>query len=304
VRALADRILELSPNGHVVVHHDSTGADPPWEGAPPSRVHTIDPVAVKWGGWSIVEASLRLVRFAADELAADWFVFLSGDDRPIVDLARWEDRVREDAIDGIVEATRITKRPVLGRRPTREDLNYARYMYRWRAVPAVRNAAGQTAVEFTRRISRWAQPLFKIERTPRREEWMLGFPRRSRSLPGGLALYIGPQWVSFGRRAAKALLDADPALVDWYRETWIPDQSFFQTVLYNEPSLTMRNAPVTFVPKQGIRPGPGGWMLLRTGDLEDLRQSGCAFARKFDAEIEPEILRVVDEAIDASRERA
>ncbi len=90
VEALVARILELSPQGHVVIHHDLTSDDVPWEGKPPSRVHFVERDHIFWGDWSIVEATLRMVKFALEELRADWFVVLSGEHWPVADLRAWE----------------------------------------------------------------------------------------------------------------------------------------------------------------------------------------------------------------------
>jgi hypothetical protein len=245
VEALAARILALSPTGHVVVHHDVSAGVAPWAGDPPDRVHLAERTRVLWGDWSIVEASRSLLRFATEDLAADWSVLLSGEDRPVVDLARWERSMQEAGIDGLVPARAVDSKPVFGHRPTAGDINYVRYRYRWRELPPV---AGVTrrAVELARRVSRYSQPRFKIEYTPRRDRFFLALPRRRR-LPAGWVVYTGPQWLALGRRAVDAVLHADADVVEWYRQTWIPDQSFFHTVLHNQPGLDLSDTPLTYV---------------------------------------------------------
>ncbi|HYA68043.1 MAG TPA: hypothetical protein VED63_04840, partial [Acidimicrobiales bacterium] len=42
VEALAARILSLSPDGDVVVHHDAAADREPWDGDLPARVHRVD----------------------------------------------------------------------------------------------------------------------------------------------------------------------------------------------------------------------------------------------------------------------
>ncbi len=301
VEALADRIFELSPAGQVVVHHDATGGAPPWGGSPPARGHLVERTEVVWGDWSIVDVSLRLVRFALATLDAQWFVFLSGDDRPVVDLARWESTVRESGTDGVVASRPITERPRWFRRPSAPDINYVRYMYRWRPLPDASDRVGHAGLEGLRRLSRYLQPLFKIEYTDRRRRWFLGLPRRAGTLPGGWVLHGGPQWVAFGARAAAALVDAEPWVVEWFRHTWIPDQAFFQTVLGNHPELSMDNRPLTFLPRPKRPVDGGSWMVVRAGDLEDVWRSGCAFARKFDPDVDGGALDLVDARVDAER---
>jgi hypothetical protein len=301
VEALANRIFALSPGGHVVVHHDARGGPPPWAGHPPARGHLVERTAVEWGDWSMVEAALRLVRYAATELEARWFALVSGDARPVVDLAAWEEEVRATGVDGLVSSRPIVEGPRWLRRPRGEDINYTRYHYTWTELPAARHRAARVGLESLRRASRFLQPAFKIEYTDRRRRWFLGIPRRRRALPGGAALYAGPQWVAFSDRAAAALVDADTELVAWYRRTWIPDQSFVQTVLGSTPGLRLRNEPFTFLPDPHRPVGPGSWMVVRVGDLEDVWASGCPFARKFDPDVDADALQLVDARVDVSR---
>ena len=193
VVALAERILSLSPHGQVVVHHDAAAATTPWDGAPPPRVHLLARTRVLWGDWSMVETSLRLLRFAAEELDADWCAFLSGDDRPVVNLARWERTIQSAAIDGLVPATVVDRKPVFGRAPTAGDVNFVRYSYRWRELPPV-SGLTRRAVALARRVSRYAQPLFKIEFTDRRDRFFVGVPRRRRLPPVGPSTAARSGW--------------------------------------------------------------------------------------------------------------
>jgi len=254
----------------------------------------VDRMQVLWGDWSIVEASLRLLRFASEKLDADWCVFLSGEDRPVVDLARWEQDTRRAGNDGLVPARALTRKPSFGRRPTFEDLSLVRSSYRWRELPPVAGGA-RRVIELARRVSRFAQPLFKIEYTDRRDRFFLGLPRRRR-LPPGWILYHGPQWVACGRRAVDALLRADDTVVEWYRHTWIPDESFFHTVLHNHPGLVLAETPLTYVVPYNTKRRRGD-MALRVEDLDAIHASGAAFARKFDPSVDPDILRVVEAEI-------
>jgi hypothetical protein len=294
VEALAERILALSPRGHVVVHHDISAATVPWDGAPPSRVHLIERTRVLWGDWSIVEATCQLLRFAV-ELDADWCVLLSGEDRPVVDLGAWEPQMQASGLDGLVPARVVDHKPALGKRPSPGDVNFVRYRYRWRPLPPVTGAA-RSIVEGARRISRYAQPLFKIEYTGRRDRFFLALPRRQR-LPDGWTIYTGPQWLALGRGAVDAILHVDGSVVDWFRQTWIPDQSFFHTVLHNQRGLNLGDNPVTYVVPHDTKKARGD-MVLRIGDLGAIGASGAAFARKFDDTVDADILAAIDAAID------
>lgn len=299
VESLASRLLSLSPSGHVVVHHDSSAGDEPWGGRPPDRVHTVGAVPVGWGDWSVVEAALRLLRYARQELGSSWMVLLSGQDRPVVDLARWEGDVRATGVDAIVSARPITKRPVLGHRPTADDLNFVRYAFKWRALPVPRPSFERQALEAVRRLSRFAQPVFKIEYAPRRDRWFIGTPRRW-GLPEGWTIYSGPQWMALGARAADCVLEAPSGVISWFEQTWIPDQAFIHTVLYNHPELALRNERLTYVVPQSMATTRADWMVLRSTDLPGIESSGSVFARKFDPSVDASIVALVDESVDRS----
>lgn len=300
VQSLTERLLELSPRGHVVVHHDATSPAVPWGGRPPDRVHLVDPVPVQWGDWSVVEATLRLVRYARESLDARWMATLSGHDRPLVDLARWEHEVEASGVDGVVSARPITKRPKFGRRPTADDLSFVRYAYRWRALAAPGSGSGRRALEAVRRVSRFAQPLFKIEYAPRRDQWFLGTPRRW-TLPPAWALYSGSQWLALGARAADCVLDAPADVVSWFEQTWIPDQAFIHTVVYNHAELALRNEHLTYVAPQALARTRRDWMVLRGDDLSAIEASGAVFARKFDPTVDEAIVGLVDALVDRTR---
>jgi hypothetical protein len=299
VEALVRRVLELSPAGEVLVHHDAKAAGVPWEGTAPARSRLIEPIPVVWGDWSVVEATLRLLRRAADALDPDWYVFLSGEDRPVRDLALWEEELTASGTDGLVPARKLTTHPAFGRRPTADDLNYVRYAHRWRAMPEVDNHTLRRIFHGLRVASVFMQPLWKIEYSERRDRWFVGVRRRLR-LPPGWALYAGSQWMTIGRRAAQCLLDVDPAVTEWFRRSWIPDQGYFHTVLYNQPQLHLRDDPVTYVvPHDSAK--RHRWMTLTTEDIDDIARSGAAFARKFDRHVDPDVMDRIDAAVDATR---
>jgi hypothetical protein len=263
-------------------------------------VHVVDPIEVLWGDWSVVEASLRALQLAAHSVDPDWVVFLSGEDRPVVDLDAWEQRALTSQVDGIVDARALTTRPAFGRRPTADDLNFARYAYRWRRLPAAGDGVMRPLLEAARRLSRYSQPVFKIEYAGRRGGWFVGTPRRQRLAPGW-TIYTGAQWMALGRRAIGVVLETDPSVEQWFRSTWIPDQAFFHTVLYNRPELTLRNERMTYVvPHRTARQRPQ-WMTLRREDFDGITHSGAAFARKFDPEVDPGLVGMIDAAIDSER---
>ena len=158
VEELASRILDLSPAAQVVIHHDVAAGDLPWQGRPPDRVHFVERGRVLWGDWSIVAATLRMIRFAYQDLGADWFVMLSGEHRPVVDLRQWERSIMASGADAFSEAEALSPTIHFGR--SGEDANrfLARCLHRWVTVKEPRSASGNKVFSGFWRMSRYVLP--------------------------------------------------------------------------------------------------------------------------------------------------
>ena len=73
----------------------------------------------------------------------------------------------------------------------------------------------------------------------------------------------------------------------------VPSESFFATVLLNDESLHVARENRRFVSFTApLTPHPE---TLTTSDLDRLAASGCDFARKFDVEVDAEVLDALDE---------
>jgi hypothetical protein len=247
----------------------------------------------------MVEAMLRLVRFAVEELGADWLVFMSGEDRPVVDLSAWETEMAVAGIDGIVPARALAPRLHFG--PGHRDDNFflARCLHRWRVVHQPRLRMAQRAMAAAFRAGWWTHPLFKVEYANPREVWVLGVARRRGSM-GVVTFHKGAQWIALSSRAARTVLGVDPAFPEWFKQSWIPDETYFHTILYNTPELVLRNEILTYHRPLPLRPYPD-WMCLELEDLDAVWGSGAVFARKVDAKGHPDVLAAIDAVVDRQR---
>jgi hypothetical protein len=299
IEALAARIIDLSPRGQVVVHHDLAAGDLPWGGRPPGRVHFVERGRVLWGDWSIVEATLRMVRFAFEQLHADWFVVLSGEHWPVADLRQWEDAATASGIDAFVEADPLPERLRFGRSDEGANMYLSRCTHRWVSMNQPRMPAAHRAIGGIWKLSLYLTPLFTVEYSHRRETWFFGRPRARRPLKNWV-FYKGSQWIAFNRRCAETVLRADPAVTEWFRGGHIPDETYIHTVLRHAENFVLTTDAVTYVPVGPKRPTPR-WMVLRLQDLPAVWSSGAAFARKVDLADRPEVILALDAEVDRRR---
>lgn len=299
VESLAARILELSPHGHVVVHHDLASDDLPWDGHPPPRVHFVERGRVLWGDWSIVEATLRMMRFALQELQAQWFVVLSGEHWPAADLSQWEAVAEASGVDAFVEADQLPARLAFGRSNEGPNMYLSRCVHRWVSVRQPRFFTAQRIIHRLSKLSLYVTPVVAVEYSHRRRDWFFGRPR-ARHAMRDWDFYKGTQWIGFNARAARVILDTDPAVTEWFRGGHIPDETYFHTVLRHADDLVVTKDVVTYVPV-GPVPPTERWMVLRLEELPAVWESGAPFARKVDLAGRPEVIRAMNAEVDRTR---
>jgi hypothetical protein len=99
----------------------------------------------------------------------------------------------------------------------------------------------------------------------------------------------------------KRILDvmaARPDLARYYASTLVPDESFLQTILGNQTDLRVAEQRLSFTRWAGS--GAAHPKILRSEDIAAALDSGCAFARKFDIDIDATALDALDRATRAA----
>ena len=170
--------------------------------------YTPQRIDVRWGGFSMVEATLALLTHALEnDPDISRFVLLSGDSFPLAPPAAITTTLVGDSTTNYISTGAL--------------------------------ASPETMQSMTR-LTR-----YHFERTPRqspiRPAWSILnrlIRRDYRSAFGGMVPHCGSQWWALTRPAAEWTLDEidrRPEYVEFCRHTEIPDEHFFQTLLANSP---------------------------------------------------------------------
>ena len=210
-----DRVLEqvriLTEAGDFVAVHCDLNAGPAFSreiraglaGNP--RAVMADQVRCGWGEWSLVQATLNMARSALHAFPdATHFLLMSGDCMPIKPATHIRATLEQVGKDWIEHADFFEDEWI------RTGLREERLIYRH---------------HFNERSQR------------RRFYWMLALQRQfklERRLPPGLKIRIGSQWWALRRRTIELILKFcgdRPDVVRFFRTTWIPDETFFQTLV-------------------------------------------------------------------------
>ena len=213
---------------HVAIHFDGNATLADFERiqaalAPnPGVAFTRRRVKCGWGSWSLVEASLLAVRAAVAAFPrATHFYMLSGDCMPIKSAEYAHEFLDRDDVDH-VESFDFFKSDWIKTGIKEERLIY-RHWFNERKTKALFYAS----MNLQKRL------------------------RLSRKVPADIQVHIGSQWWCLRRRTVEALLRFCTTRRDvmrFFRTTWIPDETFFQTLVRHlVPEAEIRTRTLTFL---------------------------------------------------------
>ena len=213
---------------YVAIHFDASASDMDYRRIKdgladnPNVTFARRRVRCGWGEWSLVEATLRTV--AAAEAAferATHFYMVSGDCMPIKS-AGFVHRFLDDHDSDFIESFDFFESDWIKTGFREERLIYRHFF----------NERTQKRRFYTS---------FAVQRR-------LGL---TRPVPADIQVMIGSQWWCLRRRTIEALLAftrSRPDVVRFFRTTWIPDETFFQTLVRHlVPGNQIENRTLTFL---------------------------------------------------------
>ena len=210
IRRLTD-ILTTDGN-RVVIHFDSSAASGDQRAVrliaeeKPDQITVISKVHCVWGEWSLVEAVLLALReFAGMSDPPDYIHLMSGADFPLRPIAQVKEFLRLNPGVDFIESCDISKNS-------------------W-----VKGGLGKERFRF----------FFPFNfRTHRKAfNFMVRWQRRlniRRRMPLGLRPHMGSQWWTLRWSTCEKVLEftaKNPRVAKFFKSTWIPDESYFQTVI-------------------------------------------------------------------------
>ncbi|WP_138500207.1 beta-1,6-N-acetylglucosaminyltransferase [Nostoc sp. PA-18-2419] len=262
----------------IVCHHDFSKCDLPVNALSKNVLLVRPHVQTEWGGFTLIEAtiqSLQLMYEAAN--APDWFVLLSGADYPIKTARQILEDLASNPYDAYIQYEQITYETYkLDLKPNMLWLknSYQRYCTKSFSFNYLKKYFAQLNIEI-----RLEHPLLT--------KAFLPFSNK-------LACFSGSQWFCANRKAAEYIIDFHSqknAVTLYYQKLKYTDESYFQTILANAPHLKLKNDRRRYIDWSTGGPHP---KILLMEDLPNLVASSAHFARKFDINIDSNILNELD----------
>ena len=179
-------------------------------------------VSCGWGEWSLVEASLLALRAAETAFPdATHFYLLSGDCMPIKSAEYAHGFLDAEDADFIESVDFFTSDWI------KTGIREERLIYRHWFNERRHKTWFYRSIEWQRRLG------------------------MARKVPADLHIQIGSQWWCLRRRTVETLLafcDRRRDVMRFFRRTWIPDETFFQTLVRHlVPEQEIRSRTLTFL---------------------------------------------------------
>jgi len=204
----------LSSGADIYVHYDKNApydlehACREWKlDEKKGNIFFAERIHVAWGEWSIVQATLNCLELANSHIEKyTYFTLISGSCMPIKPVEMLEDFLLKSGQDHI------------------ETVNTMQH--RW-VIDGIQNERWEQYHFFN---ARYHPNLFKLAFKLQKRL------KIKREIPHALTPYIGSQWWSLRSSTISKILSFisnHKEVLSFYQHTWIPDESFFQTLVGN-----------------------------------------------------------------------
>jgi len=213
---------------YMAIHFDASARESDYQrirkslDANPNVTFAKKRIQCGWGEWSLVQATLQAMQAALDEFPrATHFYMLSGDCMAIKSSVYAHDLLDGNDVDFIESFDYFTSEWI--KTGMKEDRLIYRHVFNERVQ---------------KRLFYWSYELQKR------------FGLR-REIPKDLQMMIGSQWWCLRRRTVEAIMDFTNERRDvmrFFRTTWIPDETFFQTLTRHLiPGTEIQSRTLTFL---------------------------------------------------------
>lgn len=227
---------------------------------------------VKWGGVSMIHATLNLIKEVLDsDCYYDYIWLISGQDYPIKDNQTISKYLRNNSNTNFLHI--IEDKKIIESFLKRVELYYPEWM--------VQNNLWSKITKRTYSLLLRSKRLHKV------------FKRKNIL---DYDFYFGSQWWVLTYEAIEyvyELLEEKPEVLDFFEKTLAPDETFFQTILMNSSFRESIKNNLTYIKWEGGA-HPKTFTLE---DIDELESKDFLLARKFDYDIDRDVFDKIDSSI-------
>lgn len=250
-------------------------------------------ISAIWADFGMVQATLNGMRQIVADRRKGYCVLLSGQDYPIKSsICINEFFIRQYGVN-FIQACPIlpSENPEQGsRRITRYKVNLSKTRNDILVFPSIFDKEFYGELNF--------QSLVYLAKRKSLASCLELLPAtlRKRRFPSYVQPYKGSQWWALPIETIQFIDDFikhHPDYLSYHRYTFAPDEIFFQSIIHSQVDKARIREELTYVSWPPDNSSP---LLLKETDFEEIMEKGRdkLFARKFDMEIDPGILDLID----------
>jgi hypothetical protein len=262
----------------IVCHHDFDKCELSVDALSKNVLLVRPHIKTEWAGFGLVEATIQSLQLMYKTInPPDWFVLLSGADYPIKSAKQILDELASNPYDAYIQYEQITYD--IYKQDLQPNMLWLKNSYQ-------RYCTKSFSFHYSKKYFSQLNLEIRLEH-PFLTKLFLPFSKK-------LACFSGSQWFCANRKAAEYIINfhsqKNPVTL-YYEKLKYTDESYFQTILANAPDLRLKNDRRRYIDWSTGGPHP---KILLMEDLSNLLVSSAHFARKFDIDIDSNILDELD----------
>lgn len=246
----------------------------------------------KLGSFSLVQEYLDVLDWVfSQNIEFDWLINLTGQDYPTQPLPQIEKFLAETEFDGFLEY--FDALSDFEQNTWKRGEGFDRYLYSYWWFYGYLQRWQRAFLKLPREIINSIQPFIRIK-----TQYSLMVGIRSTNLPfnDSFLCYAGSYFHTLSQNCIQYLYEfaqKNPDLVNYYKKTYLPDESFIQAILVNSKLFNLCNDNKRYMDYRKGLPYDG-CRKLSSEDYPILCKDDIHFARKFDIKYDSKILDMLD----------
>ncbi|MBD2007124.1 MULTISPECIES: beta-1,6-N-acetylglucosaminyltransferase [Cyanophyceae] len=285
-------IKKSSPNSFVLVSHNFAASNlnvELLENLPDVKV--VSAIGGR-GNFALVQAYLEAIDWLLNnKIEFDWLINITGQDYPTQPLPEIENFLAETTYDGFFDYFNVLSEKCTWGAKDGRDRYF--YQYWWSGIEIAKWQRG--LLKPLRLFINNIQPWFRIDFS-----YGLIVGMRSLSTPfnENFLCYGGSYFKTISRNCVQYIHEfcqQHPELIDYYKKTRLPDESFIQTILINSGLFNFYPRNMRYIDWTNSRHGHPA--ILTIDYYPKLIRDDIYFARKFEIDRDSRILDRLDERI-------
>lgn len=260
------------------------------------NVKVIQNNGVMMGSFSIIQGLFDAIDWLlSKKIKFDWLINITGQDYPTQPLYKIENFLQTTDYDGFIEYFDVHSQ----QNPWSRNIANTRYLYNYKHSQRYTLPWQRLMLKPIKHIINNCQPFVRLHYS---YGISVGVKSCVKLFNNNFICYGGSYFATISRKCVTYLhnfLKQNPCVLDYYKKTFIPEESLMQTVLVNSKKFNLYNGNFRYMDFTNSRYGHP--RILTNKDFSVMTKENIHFARKFDIKEDSGILDKLDQRIFTDR---